>query len=300
MVVEAGCRVAVEDRLAVAQQVDLGPRDDGLLLEAVDQADEPIVASVEVLQVPGAVVKLDFVVAEHVGRIVEVLGDLESSRHVAVVIPGVGNGIANYERGLRHSAASLHDDAGRSDVTVIAWLGYDTPDDLLAATARRPVVAADSLSRLLAGLDLSTDQSLHVTVIGHSYGSLVAGEALQAGARTNEVVFIGSPGVGADHVSELGLPASTRVWAGRAGSDPIGLARGFECLDPLPVCYPAADRLFFGVDPTDPAFGATAFVVDDAPFREAHSSYFKQDSVSLHNLSSILLGQSHQVIRPGS
>ena len=234
------------------------------------------------------------------GQIIEVLGELESSRHVAIVVPGVGNEIANYERGLRRSATSLHDSADRSDASVIAWLGYDAPDDLLAAMNRHPVAAAESLTGFLRGLEVSIKHGVHRSLIGHSYGSVVTGEALQAGAAVEEVVFIGSPGVGVDHVSDLELPASTHVWAGRAASDPILLARDLECFDPAPICHPSADRLFFGLDPTDPAFGATRFAVDDAPIRDAHSSYFKQGSASLHNLTSIFLGQDHLVTRPGS
>jgi pimeloyl-ACP methyl ester carboxylesterase len=234
------------------------------------------------------------------GLIVEVLGELASSRHIAVVIPGVGNEIANYEHGLRRSATSLYESASRSDATVIAWLGYDTPDDLLAATDSHPTEAAASLAQMLNGLDVSLDGPAHTSIIGHSYGSLVAGVALQAGARADEVAFVGSPGIGVDHVSDFGLPASIRVWAGRAASDPIQLARGLECLDLIPVCYPSAERLFFGIDPTDPSFGATRFEVGDAPSREAHSSYFRQGSRSLRNLTLIFLGQDQQVARPGS
>ena len=230
------------------------------------------------------------------GIIIEVFGDLESSVHVAVVIPGANNEITNYEQGFRRNAASLYGNTNQSDAAVIAWLGYDTPDDLLAATNRHPAEAARSLSRFLAGLEVSSSHPLHVSVIGHSYGSVVTGAALQAGARVEEVVFIGSPGVGVDHVSELALPERTQVWAGRAASDPILLARDVECLDLVPICFPSSQRLFFGLDPTDPAFGATAFEVDDAPMTEAHSSYFKRGSLALHNLTSILLGQNHRVV----
>ncbi len=230
------------------------------------------------------------------GFIVEVLGTLESSQHVAVVIPGVGNTIANYEEGLRRSAVSLFEHGDRSDVSVVAWLGYDTPDNLLSATNRHPVEAAESLQGLLAGLDACVNHPIHTSIIGHSYGSLVAGQAVRAGGPADEVVFVGSAGVGVDHVAELGLPAATRVWTGRAASDPIRLAADFRCFDPLPICYPSEDRLYFGLDPTDPAFGASRFAVDDAPFLEAHSSYFQAGSTSLHNLAAIVLGEDDRVV----
>ncbi|MDH3398066.1 MAG: alpha/beta hydrolase family protein [Acidimicrobiia bacterium] len=233
------------------------------------------------------------------GAIIEVIGELELSRHVAVVIPGVGNDLTNYEQGLRPRATDFYLGANRPDVAIIAWLGYDTPDNLLAATNRHPVDAAASLSDFLAGLDASVRHNLHTSVIGHSYGSLVTGEAMRVGARADEVVFIGSAGVGVDHVSELALPAGTQVWVGSAASDPIRLARDLECLELAPICFPSSDRLFFGLDPTDPAFGAITFAVDAAPIRDAHASYFEPGSLSLRNLTSIVLGQNHRVIKSG-
>ncbi len=177
------------------------------------------------------------------GLVVEVLGDLETARHVAVIVPGVGHDPTNYEGGLRRSADSLYNSTNGSDTAVIAWLGYDTPDDLLAATDGRPNQASAALAKLLAGLDGSLGDGSHVSVIGHSYGSLVAGTAVQSGIPVDEIVFIGSPGVGVDHVSQLGLPSSTGIWAGRAGSDPIRLARDLECRTLAPICYPSTEPI---------------------------------------------------------
>ena len=231
------------------------------------------------------------------GLIVEVMGVLETARHVAVVVPGVGSDLSNYEERLRTNAQTLYDSTKRPDTTVIAWLGYDAPDDLLAAAdPRRAEQAAGTLSHLFAGLSIRNE--FHATLIGHSYGSVVAGAAVQAGTRVDEIVFVGSPGVGANHVSDLGLPPNARVWAGRSESDPIRWARDIECLRSTHICYPSPDRLFFGPDPTKPAFGAIPFTVADAPPFDAHSAYFERDSASLNNLTHIMLGQDHLVTGP--
>ncbi len=234
------------------------------------------------------------------GLIVEVLGQIETSRHIAVVVPGVGNELATYESGLRVGARSLYDELAGADTSVVAWLGYDPPDHLLAATNPHPLAAAQSLKWFLDGLEVVGDRTAHVSLIGHSYGSLIAGTALLAGARADEVVFLGSPGVGVDHVSELGLPAGTRVWAARGNSDPIQFAREVECLEPTPICFPSKDRLFFGVDPTDPSFGATEFEAGDYAIRDAHSSYFLADSPSLRNQAFIVRGEGARVSPPRS
>lgn len=234
------------------------------------------------------------------GRIVEVLGRIETSQHLAIVVPGVGNDLTNYEHGFRNYARSLHDELDGADAAVVAWLGYDTPDHLLAATDPEPGEAAAALSQLLEGLDNSIDHALHTSIIGHSYGSLVTGLTLRVGGRADEVVFVGSPGVGVDHVSEFGLPASTRVWASRADADPIQFARDLECLDLVPICYPAKDRLYFGSDPTDRSFGAIEFAAGSSSFGNAHSAYFGADSLSLRNLASIVLGQDRWVTKPST
>ena len=229
------------------------------------------------------------------GKVVEVLGDLETSRHIAVVVPGIANDLSTYERGVRSNATALYETVDRSDAAVIAWLGYDAPDGLIAAAGSRPDTAAESLVQMLAGLAVSLNHDVHTTLIGHSYGSLVVGAALQAGGRADDAVLIGSPGVGADHASDLGSTSSTRVWVGRTGSDPITFARAFECVDLVPICYPSPDRLYFGLDPIDPSFGATPFETGDAPIQDAHSAYFRLGSPALRNLAFIFTGRYDRV-----
>jgi pimeloyl-ACP methyl ester carboxylesterase len=81
-------------------------------------------------------------------------------------------------------------------VATIAWLGYEPPSNL--AKAGRPGHADDAaphLASFVNGLDSSRDTDPNLTVIGHSYGSLVASEALQRGTAADNVLFMGSPGL---------------------------------------------------------------------------------------------------------
>lgn len=50
-----------------------------------------------------------------------------------------------------------------------------------------------------------------------------------------------------------------------------------------------ADRLFFGLDPIDPGFGAIRFTVDNAPILDAHSACFEPGSTSLRNLTAVFV-----------
>ncbi|MGO1053633.1 alpha/beta hydrolase [Crossiella sp. CA198] len=84
------------------------------------------------------------------------------------------------------------------------------------------------------------DQPSHNTVVGHSYGSTVVGHTPRdLTIQADEVVFIGSPGVGVTQASELNLPPE-RVHSSTAQHDVIkytninlGLDRDVLPLDPL-------------------------------------------------------------------
>src|SRR5439155_7923829 len=81
----------------------------------------------------------------------------------------------------------------------------------------------------------------HVTVVGHSYGSLVAARAagVQPGA-VDELVVLGSPGVGADRAADVPVPDG-HLWVGAASGDPVSRVS------------------WFGADPAAAAFGGRRF-----------------------------------------
>lgn len=229
------------------------------------------------------------------GRIVEVFGDLEHADHVAVLIPGVGNDLDRYERSLVPSARHLLASSRPARVAVVAWLDYDPPDSIVTALGTGPAVeGARTLSRFLRAVRATAPAGVHVTTIGHSYGSLVLGLAIRDhGVAPDEVVFVGSPGVGAARVDELPLPGRSRVWVGLADGDPIDAAT-IDCLTFSERC-PVSDEMVFGTNPAAPTFGATRFDAGGAPFWHAHSSYFDEGSVSLENLARIVVGDDDAV-----
>ena len=137
------------------------------------------------------------------------------------------------------------------------------------------------LQRFTAGLRSTAAARQHVTVIGHSYGTLVAAIAARGGLAADDLVLLASPGVEATHASQLHLPPG-HVWAARAADDPIQL-----------VFWPARlGKLFglpvpqvFGPDPAEAAFGARHF---DTGGAHGHSGYFTPGSRSLDNLGRIV------------
>lgn len=244
------------------------------------------------------------------GRVVEVLGDLRGAEHVAVFVPGMTNELRGYPGAARARAASLlaamRTEAPGRRVAVIAWLGYDTPDGspsglLEAAGSGTAAAAVPDLARDLGVVHALAPQA-HVTLVGHSYGSVVAARTVRdGGVAVDDLVVVGSPGLDVGSVRGLHAPA-TRVWAGRP--DPRflpSLAGGVTALATgglfaplgwgLAATYgrlrradPVADAPVHGPDPASPRFGARHLPVPDA---RGHSSYFAPGSRSVRNLARV-------------
>ncbi len=223
------------------------------------------------------------------GRAVISTGEIERASSLAVLVPGMNTDLGDVPR-LDDQVARIAEEAGAGAVGV-SWLGYDAPgvrQVVSAATARSAVTP---LARFTESLRALGPVRQRVTVIGHSYGSLVVGLTARLPAapapatlRADEVVFVASPGVGAERAAQLLLPAD-RVWAGRAGTDPIqlvfwpGKVAGALGLDPITA---------FGPDPTSAAFGARRL---DTGGARGHSSYFDAGTQSLDELGDIVAGR---------
>ncbi|MEU4801789.1 alpha/beta hydrolase [Actinosynnema sp. NPDC023587] len=217
-----------------------------------------VVAALLVLVTPGG--------APEPVRRVEVFGDLAHARHVAVVVPGSDVDGARFDRTVGRMARSLFDAVGRSDVAVVAWLGYRTPSGVGvdAATGRLARAGAESLARYVRGLPGQ------VHLVCHSYGSVVC--AL-SGVEVADVVFLGSPGVRVSSAAEI----RARVWAARGADDWTRWVLGVRVGD-----------LGHGVDPTSAGFGAEVF---DAGSARRHDQYFDAGTESLRVVARISAGE---------
>jgi hypothetical protein len=207
------------------------------------------------------------------GRAAEVFGDLATARAIGVVVPGMGNSLANFEAGTARKGRTIAAAAGEG-TAVVAWLGYDSPlaEVVLDDDA---VAGAEHLVRLLDGLPGDARR----TVIGHSYGTVVAAAALQRGLEVDQVVVTGSPGM--LEATAADLAGDVPIWAGRAPFDYVGWSQAF------------------GRDPSDARFGATRFDTGDDV--AGHSGYFDPGSESLANIARIVTGDlaAVTVLEPG-
>jgi alpha-beta hydrolase superfamily lysophospholipase len=226
------------------------------------------------------------------GTAVIALGDLTASRHVAVLVPGMSNEIDDIGRLVEAATALLAAARPGDGLAVVAWLGYDTPRVSQVTSARPATAGANRLSSFVRSLRITAPDA-DVTVIGHSYGTLVAGEAAQHGMVADRLVFVGSPGVDATRATELS-PAG-QVWAARAPDDPIRLVFGTEQISRFVLGGPfgmltlrklRVDR--FGPDPISRGFDAKRFSVAGS---HGHSAYFRPGSTSVRNITRIATGR---------
>ncbi|HCT78986.1 MAG TPA: hypothetical protein DGT23_20985 [Micromonosporaceae bacterium] len=159
------------------------------------------------------------------GRAVEAIGDVSTAERIVVVVPGSDTTLANFDRGLGGvarrapavQARNIYEATARSPrVAVVAWLGYDPPEGLGVAAMRQD--RAESGARELIRFIASLPPNATVTLVGHSYGSVVVGLAAPSlGPQVTDIVALASPGMGASTVSDL--RTSAHVWTAIAAHD---------------------------------------------------------------------------------
>ena len=246
------------------------------------------------------------------GRIAISAGDVDTADNVAVVTPGFGTdaGSAPYQadRAATLYESSRHLDPSESNATMF-WIGYDAPDNIPikdgfgadAAGVLTEGAAEEGGARLadtIDGLRASRDgDPAHVTAIGHSYGSTTTGlGAQQHGLDVDDIVFVGSPGVGGDtnNAGDTGLDPE-HVWAGANSRDPITYLGNHGAFHG--ETFGGAG---LGDDPAEDDFGANRFQAEDVsrpgyPDFGQHSLYFEHDTEALHNISQIVNGNYDEV-----
>ncbi|GAA2380331.1 hypothetical protein Cme02nite_16220 [Catellatospora methionotrophica] len=244
------------------------------------------------------------------GRVVVAFGDPDTSDNVATYVPGVGTSLDRFagevDRAAAVQARAAATAPGETTATVM-WLGYDPPDGIDAASQRAALDARADLGAFQSGLVAAHEgDRAHLSLIGHSYGSLAVGVAERdGGVIADEIVALGSPGMGVASAAELGRPG--HVWASTADNDIVLFAssKGELALDALggpayvfagaatdAVLRGNAD-LWHGVDPSSEQFGARVFTATPGtdPL-DAHGVYFAERNPALQSLAEIVTGET--------
>lgn len=221
------------------------------------------------------------------GKAIVSRGNPDTAAHVGTFVPGTGAGFHDLPVILDQNS-SLFDSANRvpgANTATISWIGYDAPNDPLAASQEHFATDANqALDRFQQGLD-TVNPDAHHTLVGHSYGSTVIGYAARdGGLPVDDIVLVGSPGVGVDTAAQLDVPAD-RVWVVEDNQDRI------------------ADLNWFGKDPGDDAFGANQVAAEPEGRRPsnvgeytdaAHLDYFwnkPETQQSYDNIGDIIAGR---------
>lgn len=168
------------------------------------------------------------------GRAAICIGNPDTAKNTAVIVPGTSSSVkGGWLREGHNDALNLYGQANAADpnnsTAVIAWMGYDAPNDFKdlqpISTPMLARTGGAALARDVNGLwatHLGGGQ--HVTVLGHSYGSTTVADAFAMhDMHANDAVLIGcpgtDPGLGADPAAD-GF-GSVRFRAEVPGSDGI-------------------------------------------------------------------------------
>ncbi len=232
------------------------------------------------------------------GRAVVALGDVDRADHVAVMVPGLTGWVPGYLDGLLQDARRVREQAasygsgGSGTVATVTWIGYQAPGFAQVAYAGAAERGVADLRDTLQALQVRATvrgQEQSVTLVGHSYGSLLSGLTARAPTGIDDLVLLGSPGSGARRAAELVVPVG-HVWVGEGRFDPV------------------ADLGRFGTDPGLGAFGATALptgrgrdpVLGTAlSTSTGHSQYYAAGSGALASVGLVVAGRGG-LLRPAS
>ncbi|MQS13725.1 hypothetical protein F7Q99_15970 [Streptomyces kaniharaensis] len=212
------------------------------------------------------------------GRAIVSVNNPDTADNVVTFVPGTtsrfGTASGDVDKADEMARAAKQADSTKTTAT-IAWVGYDAPQSILPEAAYESWAqnAEKDLARFQIGLR-STHEGTpsHNVLMGHSYGSTTVGYTMRDhNLPVDDVVLVGSPGVGVDHAKDLNIDPS-HVYVARGGDD-IGIAI-------------AAGTLNFGLDPTWDSFGAKHLPAGNSD----HNHYWVKDSPSVRAFGEVAAG----------
>ena len=222
------------------------------------------------------------------------IGDFDKAQHIGVFVPGKGTtvrgSLLNYvtkSEGLITAAQKVRE----SSYATVAWLGYDAPLSIPdVANTHRANAGADRLENFLEGVSAvygEKGQKVHLTLLGHSYGSTTSGIAASHVSPNvvDDLVLFGSPGSGVQLGAEYRVPEGHR-WVS-AVPYPGDMVQGI------------GTDINFGRNPTemqafrhisgDATKGETYHTIPRGPFGN-HSTYLENNTETQKNMAEIVAG----------
>jgi len=235
------------------------------------------------------------------------IGDVDTADHVSVFTPGftstVQDSISTYDRDMsrlqkRAAAQSLRYGDGGS-VATVSWLGYDAPQMNEVTDWPRSVTmpklartGGDDLAGFYEGINSSRTDDPHLTALGHSYGSLTTGYALQHdGTGVDDAVLFGSPGSGTWDRSDLNVPDG-HLFVAEADDDPVADFGGTAPFGADPSHLDGVDFLSTHERELPDGTRGTGSA--------GHSEYLQEETTSQYNLAVTVAGLPDRQAGEGS
>ena len=235
------------------------------------------------------------------------IGDVDTADHVSVFTPGftssVQDSIGKYDSNMsdlqkRAAAQSLRYGDGGT-VATVSWLGYDAPQINEVTDWSRSVTmpnlartGGDDLAGFYEGINSSRTDDPHLTALGHSYGSLTTGYALQHdGTGVDDAVLFGSPGSGTWDRSDLNVPDG-HLFVAEADDDPVADFGGTAPFGADPSHMDGVD--FLSTHERELPDGTTG------SGSSGHSEYLQEETTSQYNLAVTVAGLPDRQATEGS
>ncbi len=216
-------------------------------------------------------------------RVAVAVGDLDTADAVAVLVPGILTTPEDDLDDVLVDALAVAAAAGAGPaVAAVAWLGYRTPRVPSMASPQLARRGGADLDRALDGLAAAratpgAPPRPRTTVVAHSYGTVVTGEAVQAPGRiaADALVLLGSPGLTGGAAEDLEAGEVHGAWS---VADPVSWVQ------------------WFGDSPVDASFG-------DAPLptelTQGHTEYLDPDRPTLAAIGEVVAGTRRSGEEPG-
>lgn len=232
------------------------------------------------------------------GQAVVSVGNPDTADNVNVYVPGTEadlNGVGDDIGRAETMARDAYWTDPSSTTASMMWLGYDASDIVGdAALEGCAEEAAGDLSRFTDGLRSTAEgDPANLTMTGHSYGSTTIGvTAREEGLDVDNMIFVGSPGIGVDSAEDLGIGADN-VWASLNDEDIISWAR--------PDAIRAGGdytEMVHGTDPTSDQFGGNEFYSEATRdgAKANHSAYWDEENdIGRRNMAKIVTGNTGSV-----
>ncbi|WP_322860849.1 alpha/beta hydrolase [Mycobacterium europaeum] len=245
------------------------------------------------------------------GRAAVCIGNPDTAKNTAVIVPGTSSSVkGGWLHEGHNDALNLYGQANAADpnnpTAVIAWMGYDAPNDFKdlqrISTPMLARTGSEALTQDVNGLwatHLGGGQ--HVTVLGHSYGSTTVADAFAMhNMHANDAVLIGCPGTDMAHSAADFHLDGGHVYVGAASTDPISLIGESNGLSKSIFGGDIGGQWLgtdpgLGVDPAADGFGSVRFRAevpgsDGINARHDHSQYYNLGGEALHSMADIASG----------